>query len=136
MKRIVFSILISLFVLNTFAQHNEICGYQTETERILRRNPDFLKWQEAWYNQAMSELMQLENAKRSIVADTLYLEIPVVFHVLYNTSQQNIHDSIILNQLEILNKAFRKKNSDTLYIRSIFKSLVADVKVQLSKAKN
>lgn len=32
--------------------------------------------------------------------------IPVVFHVLYNTTPQNIPDSVILNQLQILNRCF------------------------------
>lgn len=56
--------------------------------------------------------------------------IPVVFHVIYKTAAQNLHDSVILNQLNILNDAFRKRHSDTGDIRSIFKPLSTDAEIE------
>lgn len=46
--------------------------------------------------------------------------IPVVFHVVYNTSEQNLEDSIILNQLQILKNDYQRKNADTINMRSDF----------------
>lgn len=46
--------------------------------------------------------------------------IPVVFHVVYNTSDQNLEDSIILNQLQILKNDYQRKNADTINMRSDF----------------
>ncbi|MBR9847412.1 MAG: T9SS type A sorting domain-containing protein [Algicola sp.] len=48
--------------------------------------------------------------------------IPVVFHVIYNSDNDNIHDSVILNQLDILNECFFFCE-DT--IRDQFKEIVA-----------
>ena len=40
------------------------------------------------------------------------ITIPVVFHVLYANSTENIADSEILEQLQTLNDDFRRLNSD------------------------
>lgn len=46
--------------------------------------------------------------------------IPVVFHVVYNTEEQNIADSVILNQLEVLNQDYSRQNPDTVNMRADF----------------
>jgi len=46
--------------------------------------------------------------------------IPVVFHVVYNTEEQNIADSVILNQLEVLNQDYSRQNADTINMRTDF----------------
>lgn len=133
MKRTLTCILLALSVYPLFSQNEpqEICGYSHEVERILKTRPNFLTWQNAWYKQAMDELEELRSSKRNLItADTVFLEIPVVFHILYNNSSQNIHDSLIYNQITELNLAFRKMTSDTNRIRSIFKPLAADVRIQ------
>ena len=40
------------------------------------------------------------------------ITIPVVFHVVYNTTAENISDARILAQLQVLNEDFRRLNSD------------------------
>src|SRR5690349_20545549 len=49
---------------------------------------------------------------REILKDEVIV-IPVVVHVLYNTPAENISDAQILSQLEVLNKDYRRLNSDT-----------------------
>ncbi|MGB0870624.1 MAG: zinc-dependent metalloprotease [Flavobacteriales bacterium] len=61
-------------------------------------------------------------------------EINVVFHVVYNTTSENLHDSIIHNQMEILKNDFRRMNADTVNMRSQFSSIVGDSKIQLNLA--
>src|SRR3989338_5179465 len=39
--------------------------------------------------------------------------IPVVFHVVYNTPEENIPDSVIWNQLTRLNEDYARMNADT-----------------------
>lgn len=129
--KIYFLILFFVFSsLNLVSQNHEICGYQTELNRMSKRNPQFLKFHNAWYNQALQEIHDLSQAKRTIIADTLYFEIPVVFHVLYNNTAQNTADALILNQINELNRAFRKLTEDTSRIRPIFKQIAADVRIQ------
>ena len=42
----------------------------------------------------------------------LVVTIPVVFHVLYNTSAENISEAQVLSQLQILNEDFRRLNAN------------------------
>lgn len=130
MKLFVYCLLF-LFSLQTLkSQDPEICGYRMEMERILKRNPNFLTWQNAWYAEALRQAEELSNSKRTITADTLYFEIPVVFHVLYNKTAENISDAALISQLNELNRAFRKLTEDTARIRSVFRPLAGDVRIQ------
>lgn len=62
------------------------------------------------------------------------ITIPVVFHILYNNAAQNIDQSVIAQQLAVLNTAFRKKNADTVNIPAAFKSLAADCEIEFKLA--
>lgn len=53
------------------------------------------------------------------------IKVPVVFHVLYHTSDENIPKSTIDLLLGALNRDFNKKNSDTINIPAAFKPLAA-----------
>jgi len=112
----------------------EICGYQHEVNKILAKQPNFLKLQDAWFQEAMTLYKQMQSDKRTIVSDTLYYEVPVVFHIVYNTAQQNISDAMVTSQINELNLAFRKLTADTSRIRSIFKPIAGDVKIQFKLA--
>jgi hypothetical protein len=61
--------------------------------------------------------------------DEIY-RIPVVIHILYSNDQTNIHDSVVHNQIRILNEDFRRRNEDTSLTREIFKSRAADTKIE------
>ncbi len=50
------------------------------------------------------------------------LTIQVVVNVVWRDAQENLHDSIILDQLRVLNEDFNRLNADTNQLREIFKS--------------
>jgi hypothetical protein len=60
--------------------------------------------------------------------------IPVVAHVLYKNSAQNISDEQIKTQIEALNRDFRRENADTVNTPDRFKSLAADVQIEFRLA--
>lgn len=60
------------------------------------------------------------------------ITIPVYVHVVYSNSQENISDQQIASQMAVLNKDFRKTNSDVSSIPSEFASLAADTEVQFT----
>ncbi len=62
------------------------------------------------------------------------INIPVVVHVVYNTTAQNISDQQIYSQIDILNKDFRKINADAANVPSVFRSLAADVEINFCLA--
>jgi len=61
--------------------------------------------------------------------------IPVVVHVVYNTSEQNVPTSQIEAQINVLNEDFAKLNSDASQVPSIFSGLAANTNIQFVLAK-
>ena len=55
--------------------------------------------------------------------------IPVVIHVLYNNSAQNISDEQILSQIKSLNEDYRRLNADTIFTPAPFKKFAADTRI-------
>jgi hypothetical protein len=62
------------------------------------------------------------------------ITIPVVFHVVYKNNAQNIPDSLIHSQIQVLNECFRKQNANYINTRPIFDSLGADVQIEFCLA--
>ena len=60
--------------------------------------------------------------------------IPVVFHIIHNNGIENIEDSQILDAIKQVNLQYRKLNSDTSEIVTSFKSIAADVEIELRLA--
>jgi hypothetical protein len=54
------------------------------------------------------------------------ITIPVVVHIVYNTSSQNISDAQVLSQLDVLNADYGKHNGDTSAIPSYYATLAAN----------
>ncbi len=70
--------------------------------------------------------------------DTLNNEvivIPVVVHVLYNNSEQNISDQQVLSQIDALNKDYRRLNADTANTPAPFRNVAADTRIVFCLAK-
>lgn len=59
--------------------------------------------------------------------------IPVVFHVLYHSPQENLSDAQLRSQLDALNEDFALL-ADTSRVRGVFKTAVADASIQFCLA--
>ena len=82
----------------------------------------------------MEQLAQIiRNQQQERNFEDLYV-IPIVFHVVYNNNEENIHDSVLFNQLEILNDCFRRFNESATDTRTEFLDLVGDSKIQFELA--
>lgn len=58
------------------------------------------------------------------------VQIPTVFHVLWNEPEDNIPDSLIFQTLELVNKDFRRQNDDTTLTPERFLSVAADTEIE------
>jgi hypothetical protein len=76
--------------------------------------------------------LQNEAQRTNRVPDVI--KIPVVFHVLYHTPDQNIPAPIIDLMIAALNRDFNKRNSDTTNIPSVFKPLAANMGFEFKPA--
>lgn len=142
MKRIkgIFTLVLALGAITGLqAQHedHEPCGYDQVIELLEQQYPGFRKTYDGDYKELLQP--RLVQNRKIRVHDTLYFydtvyTIPVVFHVLWNTSAENIHDSLLYSQLEVLNRDFRRLNPDTSKTRNIFKSRTGDSRIQFELA--
>ena len=62
--------------------------------------------------------------------DDEIVRIPVVVHIVYNTDEENIPDSKVFEQIDILNEHFRARNPDQSDIIDDFKTFVGDAKIE------
>jgi hypothetical protein len=62
------------------------------------------------------------------------ITIPVVVHVIYKNSSQNISDAQIFSQIDILNEDFRMNNSDASSVPSAFAGAAADCEIEFCLA--
>jgi hypothetical protein len=60
------------------------------------------------------------------------IEIPVVVHVIYNKSAQNIPDAQIASQIAVLNEDFNLQNGDNTKVPSLFAGVKANVGVHFT----
>ncbi len=60
--------------------------------------------------------------------------LPVVFHIVYNEENQNVPDSVVLSQLEVINEDYRRMNTDAINTRDIFLPFAADCNIQFALA--
>lgn len=59
---------------------------------------------------------QIRHFEKSVTPrNNAIVTIPVVVHIVYNVSSENISDAQIHSQIEVLNKDFRRKNIDANY---------------------
>ena len=85
-------------------------------------------------NQALQfAAQQAGTAQRSTAA--ISVTIPVVVHVLYSTTAENISDAQIASQIAVLNEDFHKLNADAGSVPAAFAGLAADPGIQFVLAK-
>jgi len=62
------------------------------------------------------------------------ITVPVVFHVVYNTLDQNIDDSLITSQIDILNEDYNAANSDLVKVPPYYRSRIGNVALHFALA--
>jgi hypothetical protein len=72
---------------------------------------------------------------QGIVSSQSIVTIPVVFHVVYNTAEQNISDAQIQSQVDALNADFSASNADISNVPPAFQSLIGNAQLQFVLAK-
>lgn len=132
-----------LYSTNLLAQQasedfQEPCGQVDLIKHLENKYPGFKQQYDKDYLQSIKRSATVGKRKR-IVKDTTYYydtiyTVRVVFHVLYNNAAENIHDSLLKNQIEVLNQDFRRLNSDTFKTRNVFKTRAGDTRIEFELA--
>lgn len=129
--RISFVLLMLLqFFMPPFAHAQEVvrCGTQQMLDQYELQQPGTKQDVEKTAMESREWLKNNPGGTRSVIT------IPVVVHVIYKTSSQNISDKQVQSQIDVLNEDFLMGNPDTSKIPDAFKPLAANCQIQFCLA--
>ena len=101
------------------------CATMHVHRRLLSEDPSYARSRDDIENLAR----QYEQGDKSVVRPGV-TRIPVVVHVVWNTTTQNISDAQIATQIDVLNRDFRRTNPDVSSTPAAFLPLTADARVE------
>ena len=111
------------------ALKRRMCGAMSAHFRLLEQDPGFRTRQFNLENATLRRMLRpINSAKKRLIT------IPVVVHVVYNTASENISIAQIKSQITVLNKDFRKKNTDWKKTPDVWKGLVSDTGIKFKLA--
>ncbi|MFI5135071.1 MAG: M43 family zinc metalloprotease [Chitinophagales bacterium] len=120
----------TLFISSSFlqAQQTAPCGTDLYIQMQAQKDPSYLQRLE----QGREEI---ERWTANHPADTrsTYV-VPVVVHVIWNKSIQNISDEQVQSQIDVLNEDFNRLNADTSKTPAPFKSVAAGISIKFCLA--
>lgn len=131
------SIFFLAIITPSFAQENR-CGTAEVTKELFLQHPELIKQEEA-FNDALAQKIVSKAQQRSASSDQIYI-IPVVFHIIHTNGEENIPDENIQDQMDILNRDYRKLNTAEIDLiktktpNSPFDTLASDIKVEFRLA--
>lgn len=96
-------------------------GVKTESEESF----------EEWLEEEIEEMQQSTRSRR--VAEEIYT-LPIVVHVVYANSTENISDAQVFSQIEVLNQDYRRRNPDRNRTPRTFEDLAEDTQIEFCLA--
>lgn len=134
MKKKLLSISLAIFALFTIqAQAGQrVCGTMDHLAAQKLQDPGLEQRMNDIENQTSAYVAQ-QQAKGANRMNAI-VTIPVVFHIVYNTTAQNISDAQCLAQLSQLNLDYSKTNTDASLIPSAFATVAANTNIQFCLA--
>ena len=121
MIRVFFAVIFSVVSYALAQQMPEKCATHTHQLTLLQQHPEINNELER-----INVLIQELKANQSVAKnEQVIITIPVVVHVVYNTTAQNVSDAMILNQLAVLNADYGGTNSDLSSLPSVFSGIKA-----------
>ena len=122
---LLFLLFSSLF---SFSQIRN-CGTMEHLEFLKSQDPLL---EERMQNNENNLQGWIENQPES--SSSTILTIPVVVHVVYYNSNENISTAQVQSQIDILNEDFRRLNTDASNTPSAFQSVAADCEIEFCLA--
>ncbi len=101
---------ILLSICTTIAQHKRNCHTMHNLEYRQSKDPTLQQRMQDIENFTLRKVKKMNTSQGKIVGNVI--QIPVVVHVIYSNSQENISEAQIQSQIAVLNEDFRRTNSD------------------------
>ncbi|MBK9176045.1 MAG: pre-peptidase C-terminal domain-containing protein [Flavobacteriales bacterium] len=119
-------LIAAILSVELSAQRN--CGSMEYLQQQIGADPDRGEFLQLIDQHAHDWAVTHGDEERAVVT------IPVVFHIVYNTTAQNISDAKVQAQIAQLNADFARLNSDASQTPSIFTGVAANTEVQFCLA--
>jgi hypothetical protein len=126
MRRILLLLISSLTVL--FATSQRICGFADYRQQFIHNTPGLFEKIasiEAFTRQSLRNKTSTLGTNTTKTGLTI-IDIPVVVHIIYNSSAENISDAQVQSQIDVLNKDYRRENADSSNTPLYFQQFAAD----------
>ncbi len=133
MKKAIF-FFCSVFLINSGSAQNSGKCATMDVLHEHKKDPAIAAGYAHAEQMARSWLANPANRQAALKKQGAIITIPVVVHVVYKNAAQNIPDTQIVRQVQILNECFRLQNPNFQGIRPIFDSLGADIEVEFCLA--
>ncbi|MFN3917238.1 MAG: M43 family zinc metalloprotease [Flavobacteriales bacterium] len=109
------------------------CHSTERMDELFKKHPQYKALYEKSHQHRMKMLEENLDDFSSDSRGVVYT-IPVVFHVLHAGGIENISNEQIFDALSILNRDFRKLNSDVNNVNPVFAPIAADIEVEFVMA--
>lgn len=107
----------------THTHNGEPCLYQHAIEQTAQTHPYYRQAVEETFRTAQRAGEQERGSRNTLV-------IPVVVHVVWRQSGENLPLSTIQEQIDVLNEDYQRLNPDTSSLRAIFQPIAANPQIQ------
>ncbi len=136
-KLFTFIIAICLSAI-AFAQTptQRVCGTLQHHEYLKQTRPNY-EQDLNQYNQMIEQYLQDKAAGLNVnrtSGTSAIVTIPVVVHVVYNTTAENISDAQAASQVQVLNDDFAKLNADAIKVTQTFSTVAAGAQIRFCLA--
>ncbi len=112
------------------AQTHDKCGTMQNLEMLKQQDAGLEARMNAIEDQIQNDLLTNSANKTSASA----IIIPVVVHVVYANTAQNISDAFITSQLDVLNEDYSATNADKLKVPPYFRDLIGATEIRFQLA--
>jgi hypothetical protein len=132
MRKSLLSAAAFLFIVCTtaVAQNVSRCSSYDYQQQLVNANPAL---QQVIDQEEANTAAFVANHPNGVQSRSICV-IPVVFHVVYGTTAQNISNQRIFDQVAVLNKDYRKLNTDASLVPSVWTSVAADCEIEFCLA--
>lgn len=122
MRKILLSALLLSMGSSLMGQNYERCRTPQAIQYQESLTPGYIQDVENVFNQA-------KTYTHTKTGQPIYT-IPVVVHIVHNIAEENIPDSVIFDQIRVLNEDYNRMNADTVNMRSDFDIVKGSPQVQ------
>lgn len=130
-SRFLIGMALAILLPSNYAEAQRTCG-TTESEALeLKKNP-LLVFQKKLFDSLVKK--REAEIKSGVFRPAVSYTIPVVFHILYTNSNENIPDEVINSQLTALNRDFNLQNADVANVPVEFQPAASNFEINFCLA--